>query len=190
MKSRHANDPRGELVIPGHGGDVRQRPALQSVALYAPGVARITRAQDKPLVCDSTLVTLLLVAEHNYDYLTNMEKSGAKAPAIEFGDYKPLLENIMAMMMEQQKNMTQEQMDAAAAEDKMMGEMMAMSNADLIKEYLKSMKMEGGAMDAMTALPTGALASEDPACTTLRSDVEHFLLLHTIGDMMMGAAMK
>lgn len=164
--------------------------ATLAFAIFAPANARITRAQDKPLVCDSTLVTLLLVAEHDYDYLSGMEKRGSVMPKVEFGEYKPLLDSIIMMMIEMQQNMTQEQIDAAAAEDKMIGEMMGKSNADLIKEYLTSMKMEGGAMDAMTALPTGALANEDPACTTLRSDVENFLLLHTIGGMMMGAAMK
>ena len=164
--------------------------AALAFAIFAPGSARITRAQDKPLTCDSTLVTLLLVAEHNYDYLTNMEKNGGKAPNVAFGDYEPLLHNIMMMMATMQENMTQEQMDAAAKGDKMMGDMMAMSNGDIVKEYLKSMKMDDAAMGAMTALPTGALANEDPACTTLRTDVEHFLLVHTIGDMMMGDAMK
>lgn len=161
--------------------------AVLAFAIFVPGSTKVAYAQDKPLSCDSTLVTLLLVAEHNYDYLTNMEKNGSKIPNIDYGDYKPLIENIMSMMMAMQDNMTQEQMDAAAKEDKMMGDMMGMSNADVIKEYLKSMNMDS--MDAMSQLPTGALASEDPACTALRSDVEHFLLVHTITDMMMHEAM-
>jgi hypothetical protein len=175
--------------------------AAFAFAIYAPDSARITHAQDKPLVCDSTLVTLLLVAEHNYDYLTNMEKTGSKIPNVAFGDYEPLLHNIMMMMSNMQQNMTQEQMDAAAKEDKMMGDMMGMSNKDIIDQYMKSMMMDSGtmaeatpdamaSMDAMTQLPTGALANEDPACTALRTDVEHFLLVHTINDMMMGDAMK
>ncbi len=175
--------------------------AALAFAIFAPTTARVTRAQDKPLVCDSTLVTLLLVAEHNYDYLTNMEKNGSMMPNVEFGDYKPLLTTIMANMMAMQQNMTQEQMDAAAMEDKTMGEMMPMSNKEIIDQYLKGMMMSDGSMaeatpdamgsmDAMTQLPTGALANEDPACTALRTDVEHFLLVHTIGDMTMGEAMK
>jgi len=174
--------------------------AALAFAIFAPASARITRAQDKPLTCDSTLVTLLLVAEHNYDYLTNMEKNGSKLPNVEFGDYKPLLQNIMMMMANMQQNMTQEQMDAAAKDEKMMGDMMGMSNKDIIDQYMKAMMDSGsmaeatpdamGAMDAMTQLPTGALANEDPACTALRTDVEHFLLVHTIGDMMAGDAMK
>lgn len=174
--------------------------AALSFAIFAPSSARITRAQDKPLTCDSTLVTLLLVAEHNYDYLTNMEKSGSKIPNVEFGDYKPLLDNIMSNMMAMQQNMTQEQMDAAAQEEKMMGDMMGMSNKDIIDQYLKSMMNSSsmaeatpdamGSMDSMmTQLPTGALMNEDPACTTLRTDVEHFLLIHTIGDMLNNDAM-
>jgi len=175
--------------------------AALAFVIFAPTSARITRAQDKPLVCDSTLVTLLLVAEHNYDYLTNMEKKGSKIPNVEFGDYKPLLTNIMMMMSNMQQNMTQEQMDAAAKEDKMMGDMMGMSNKDIIDQYMKSMMMDNGSMaeatpdamgsmDAMAQLPTGALANEDPACTALRTDVEHFLLIHTISDMMMSDTMK
>lgn len=146
-------------------------------------------AQDKPLTCDSTLVTLLLVAEHNYDYLTNMERSTGNPPNIEFGEYKPLLENIMSMMMAMQQNMTSEEMDAMAKEEEMMGEMMGKSNADLISEYLVGMNMDTMA-DAMNPLPTGALADEDPACTTLRADVEHFLLVHTLADMTMGEDMQ
>ncbi|MBI1276528.1 MAG: hypothetical protein GC179_00225 [Anaerolineaceae bacterium] len=175
--------------------------ATLALAVFVPGSTRITRAQDKPLVCDSTLVTLLMVAEHNYDYLTNMEKAG-NTPNIEFGDYKPLLTQIMANMMAMQQNMTQEQMDAAAMEEKSMSEMMGMSNKDIIDQYLKGMMMDNGSMaeatpdamgsmDAMmTELPTGALANEDPACTALRTDVEHFLLVHTIADMKMGETMK
>jgi len=41
------------------------------------------RAQDTPLVCDSTLVTLLLVAEHNYGYLTNMQTMSGTSSNIE-----------------------------------------------------------------------------------------------------------
>ncbi len=175
--------------------------AALAFAIFAPRNATVTRAQDKALTCDSTLVTLLLVAEHNYDYLTNMEKNGSKIPNVEFGDYKPLLDNIMMMMSNMQQSMTQEQMDAAAKEDKMMGDMMGMSNKDIIDQYMKSIMMDSGSMaestpdamgsmDAMTQLPSGALANEDPACTALRTDVEHFLLVHTIGDMMMGSAMK
>ncbi len=175
--------------------------AALALAIFAPGSARVTRAQDKPLTCDSTLVTLLLVAEHNYDYLTNMEKNGSKIPDVEFGDYKPLLTNIMSNMMAMEQNMTQEQMDAAAMQDKAMGDMMGMSNKDIIDQYLTSMMMDSGSMaeatadamgsmDAMTMLPTGALANEDPACTALRTDVEHFLLIHTISDMTMGDTMK
>ncbi len=175
--------------------------AAMAFAIFAPGSARVTRAQDKPLVCDSTLVTLLLVAEHNYDYISSMEKNGSKIPNIEYGEYKPLLDNIVMMMTNMQQNMTQEQMDAAAMEEKTMGEMMPMSNKEIIDQYLKGMMMSDGSMaeatpdamgsmDAMTQLPTGALANEDPACTALRTDVEHFLLVHTIGDMTMGEAMK
>ncbi len=169
--------------------------AAFAFAIFAPGTARITRAQDKPLTCDSTLVTLLLVAEHRYDYLTNMEKNTGAAPNIEFGEYKPLLENIMSMMMAMQQNMTQEEMDSMQSEEMMMSDMMGKTNKEIIDEYLGSMMMDDGSMaeatpdamgsmDAMSALPTGELASEDPACTALRTDVEHFLLVHTIGDMM------
>lgn len=164
--------------------------AALALVVFVPGSTRVAHAQDKAITCDSTLVTLLLVAEHNYDYLTNMEKNGGKIPNVDFGDYKPLIENIMSMMMAMQNNMTQDQMDTAMKEDKMMADMMGMSNKDIIDQYLKDMKMDGGMMDAMSQLPTGALANEDPACTTLRTDVEHFLLVHTIGDMMMNSSMK
>lgn len=163
--------------------------AALAFVIVAPGSARITRAQDTPLVCDSTLVTLLLVAEHDYDYLTNMSKSMETPLNIEFGEYKPLLENIMAMMMSMQQNMTEDEMAAMESEEMMMGEMMEKSNADLIKEYLASMNMDAMG-ETMTTLPTGALANEDPACTSLRADVEHFLLVHTIADMTMGETMQ
>lgn len=160
-----------------------------ALAIFAPITARVTHAQDTPLVCDSTLVTLLLVAEHNYDYLTNMSKSMETPPNIEFGEYKPLLENITAMMMSMQENMTEDEIASMESQEMMMGEMMEKSNADLIKEYLASMNMDAMG-ETMTTLPTGALANEDPACTSLRADVEHFLLVHTIADMTMGEAMQ
>ncbi|MCA9905026.1 MAG: hypothetical protein KC547_14320, partial [Anaerolineae bacterium] len=40
---------------------------------FAPAHALVAQAQDSmATACDSTLVTLLMVAEHDYDYLTNM----------------------------------------------------------------------------------------------------------------------
>ncbi|MCA0455859.1 MAG: hypothetical protein LCI00_17920 [Chloroflexi bacterium] len=142
------------------------------------------RAQDTPLVCDSTLVTLLLVAEHNYGYLTNMQTMSGTSSNIEFGAYKPLFENNMMM----QESMSGDNMDMST-EEPMMGEMMTKSNADVIKEYLSSMSMDV-MVDPMSMLPTGALPNEDASCTSLRADVEHFLLVHTIEDMTMGDSMQ
>lgn len=68
------------------------------------------------------------------------------------------------------------------AHDEMLASLMDMSAEDAVNAYLDSMNME---MMDMTALPSGARADEDPACTAVREDVEQFLIAHIITHMSM-----
>jgi len=151
-------------------------------------LAPVASAQDMsaPVVCDSTLVTLLLVAEHNYDYLTNMDMEG-HMPNLDLGQYQPMIHQIMARMTDMQNQMSNDQAMMMATEEAMMSDMMGMSDQDVMNQWMQSMGMDSSSGDnmSMTMLAPGDVAGEDPACTALRADVQHFLLVHVIGDMMM-----
>lgn len=146
-------------------------------------------AQDEmaKITCDSTLVTLLLVAEHDYDYLSAkmMDEEMMDHPAlrIDKGALTPLVEEIMAMMiamMEEDPNMgmTPEQM---AAHDAMLAEMMMKTPAEMVASYMMSMNMEMA--EEMTELQPGNVAGEDPVCTEVRADVEKFIIAHLVTEM-------
>ncbi len=159
--------------------------ALVSMLLVVPS----TQAQEMsdPVVCDSTLVTLLLVAEYNYDYLSNMmTMDGGHAPNVELGQYKPLIDDIIAMMTSMHGDMSDEDMQMMATEEAQTMDMMSMSDEDLMKMWMDDMNMTDD-MSMMTMLAPGDVAGEDPACTALRADVQHFLLVHIIADTMHGS---
>lgn len=155
-----------------------------------------TFAQDEMMeegvVCDSTLATLILVAEFKYDYLSMMmmdEEMMAMMPHLDFGQYQPLIDGIMAMMMEMMEEdpmmgMSEEEM---MAHEEMLNAYMGMSSTDMIHEYMMAMGEEEMMAENMTVLTSGNVADEDPACAEARAHVESFLLAHVLTelDMMM-----
>lgn len=141
-------------------------------------------AQDEMMAhtCDSTLVTLLLVAEHDYHYLTDKMAMGEEAPAIELGQYGPVFDSIMAMMMEETE-MSEEDAAMMESHDMMLAEMMAMDTAGMVAAYMSGMDM---AMEGeMMPLTPGNVADEDPVCAEVRADVEAFILAHILTEMSM-----
>ncbi|MCL4249866.1 MAG: hypothetical protein KJ065_17095 [Anaerolineae bacterium] len=158
--------------------------ALASVT-FAPVHALVAQAQDSMAVaCDSTLVTLLLVAEHDYSYLTNMkamgESSGEMMTEIDYGQYTPLVNEILMRMASMEGDMSGDEM--------MQGdEMMGMTAQDTISAFLTGIGMEAPDFAMYTDLPAGDVSGEDVACTALRADVQQFLLDHIIADMQMSS---
>lgn len=154
---------------------------LSGIAL----VPVLSAQDDAPVVCDSTLVTLLLVAEHDYDYLSAKMDMGEEVPNIDLGQYGPVMDAIVAMMMammDEEDDMGMDEMDMAA-HDQMLADMMAMDSVAAVAAYMGSMGMEMGA--DMTTLAPGAVAGEDPLCTQVRADVEQFILAHILTEMSM-----
>lgn len=99
-------------------------------------------------VCDSTLITLLFIAEYDYGFHSMMDVA-----TYDKGQYQPLFDIMMEMMMEDEM-MEEEDMDMEGEEEMMEGE---------------DMMMEG-----MTMLVPGVVADEDPACTALREELDAF----------------
>jgi hypothetical protein len=147
--------------------------------LIAPAAqAQMSTESAAPVVCDSTLVTLLLVAEHDYDYLSNMEMNRGTMPNVDMGIYKPIIDSIMSMMTSHQ-SMSTDQMQMMATEE---AQAKSMSDEDLMKMWVKETKMTGD-VAMMTMLTQGDVPGEDPACSALRKDVQHFLLVHIVASM-------
>jgi hypothetical protein len=130
---------------------------IAAVALSAFSLLRPARAQDDMMlhVCDSTLITLLYIAEHDYGF-QSMEMD---LSTFDKGQYQPLFDAMMAMMMEEEAMATEEAM--------MEGEMMEMEM-----------------MEGMTMLTPGNIEGEDEACTALRAEVETFLYNTLSAEMM------
>ena len=149
------------------------------LAVVAVGFRPATvRAQDSMAVsCDSTLAVLLLVAEHDYDYLSHM----AMMPNVELGQYHGLITGIVAMM--QSMEMSDDEMMAMEAMQGRLDELMMMSSGDMLHEYDMMGMSDTESMDGMMMLPPGDVPGEDELCTTLRADVEKFLTAHIIADM-------
>jgi hypothetical protein len=141
-------------------------------------------AQDAaPVSCDSTLVTLLLVAEHDYDYLSSKVDTDEGVPNVDFGQFGPLVESIMTMMMETMGEMTEEEMMAMQEMESMLAPMMEMTSSEIIASYEMAMGME--MMGDITQLAPGDIAGENQLCTALRADVERFLIAHIVAEQEM-----
>lgn len=140
---------------------------------------------DMGVVCDSTLVTLVLMAEHDYDYLSGMMDSEMEMPSIDFGQHGPLIESIMAMMMAMMDEMTEEEMTMQEERNAMVMEMMGMSTQEMMDMAMAGMGMESVDTSMLTQLPPGNVEGEDPACTALRADVESFLVAQIATEMAM-----
>lgn len=109
--------------------------------------------------CDSTLIALLYLAEHDYGFHSMMDVS-----TFEKGQYAPLFDAMMMNMGDDTMMATEEAMmpsDGMATEDA---------------------SMMGGDMMMLTP---GNVAGEDEACTALRAEVETFLYEAVTHDMMM-----
>jgi hypothetical protein len=116
-------------------------------ALAAP--AHPAAAQDmEPVVCDSTLVLLLYVAEHDYGFESMYDVS-----TLEKGQYASLFDSMMAMT---------ESMESTA-------EPMMEATPDMMTEEPMGDEM-------MTTLTPGTIAGEPELCTQVRGEVESFLV--------------
>lgn len=160
--------------------------ALAITACLLLALPAVSFAQDMtettPVTCDTTLVTLLMIAEHDYDYLSHMDT----LPNIDFGQYTQLIHDSVARMQSMEMDMSADEMATATAMQATVDEMMMMSTADLLSHYDMTMGM-GDSMSSdsmeMMALAPGDVAGEDPLCTSTRADVEHFLLAHVLADI-------
>ncbi|MBI5666925.1 MAG: hypothetical protein HZC41_02885 [Chloroflexi bacterium] len=114
------------------------------------------QAQDSGMiVCDSTLITLLYLAEHDYGFhpMTDVAQ-------FDKGQFAPLFDAMMAEMME-------------ATPEAMM------------EEATPEMMTEETMMEGMTQLQPGVVEGENEACTQLRAEVEAFLYETLKSGMMM-----
>lgn len=107
------------------------------------------------IVCDSTLITLLYIAEHDFGYEPMMDVSH-----FEKGQYTPLFD---AMMMMEEGGMTQEMTPEA------------MMEGDIA---------EGEMMGEMTMLAPGNIEGEPAECTELRAALDGFFYEHFTMGMM------
>jgi hypothetical protein len=82
--------------------------ALVALVLVGATQFRPARAQDEMMlhVCDSTLITLLYIAEHDYGF-QSMEMD---LSTFDKGQYQPLFDAMMAMMAEEEAMATEEAM--------------------------------------------------------------------------------
>lgn len=126
-----------------------------TLALMVVGTAtKPVQAQSGASVtCDSTLITLLYVAEANYGFHSAMDLA-----KFEKGQFKSMFDS---MMMAPNAMMATESAMMAATPDAMMAATSAMM----------------GTPDAMmAALKPGVVQGEDAACTSLRAEVEGYLM--------------
>jgi hypothetical protein len=138
----------------GFGGFYMKRITLVAfvfVAILGLGfalTAQQTAAQDEMMthICDSTLITLLYIAEYDYGFESMMDLS-----TFDKGQYTPLFD---AMMMEDEDGMME------MTEEPMMEEEM-MTEEPMIEE-------------GMTMLMVGNIEGEDPACAELRAELNTF----------------
>jgi hypothetical protein len=119
-------------------------------------IYRLAAQDDAPIVCDSSLVTQVLVAELDLGYIP---PDGIAQ--LDFGQFTPIQEAIEARMQEQS---AEEMAQAEAA----MAEMLAMMEA------MESMEMPPD----VTLLQPVAIQDEDEFCNILRTNLDAFLYLH------------
>jgi hypothetical protein len=118
-------------------------------------VPRPAAAQgDSAIVCDSTLVTLLYLAEHDYGFKSSMDAS-----KFEKGQFKPWFDSMMARNGGAMMEATQPAM-MESTKDAMNGSAM----------------MEATQPAMMASLKPGVVQGENESCTKLRAEVEGFLL--------------
>jgi hypothetical protein len=107
------------------------------------------------IVCDSTLITLLYVAQHDFGYSPMMDVS-----TFEKGQYAPLFD---AMMMMEEGEMAE-------------GEMMEEMTPETMME--EGEMAEDDMMGDMMMLAPGNVEGEPAECTELRASLESFFYDH------------
>jgi hypothetical protein len=136
--------------------------AILVMALGLPAVS----AQDNSMVtCDSTVITLLYIAEHDYGYVPMTDVSN-----IDKGQFAPLFDAMMSMSGEMQAT---EEPEMAQTEEPEMAQ----------TEEPEMAQTEEAAM--MTTLEPGVVAGENEVCTSLRAELEQYLFDQFQHEMMM-----
>ena len=107
--------------------------------------------------CDSTLITLLYIAEYDYGF----ESMTMDLATFDKGQYAPLFDAMM--MMDDEEMMDDEPM----------------------MEMTEEAMMEEPMMDDMMMLPVLTVEGEDPACTALRAELDAFFYKALNEEMMM-----
>lgn len=156
--------------------------ALLLVTVLAFGLLPVASAQDDmSVVCDSTLVTLLLIAEHDYGYLSHMLGDEMAAPNIDYGQFSHLINDIVSQM--QTMGMSEEAMATAESMQMTLDTMLGMSTNEILHSYDMAMMSDGmGEETMMTVLTPGKVAGENELCTSLRADVEKFIVAHIVAE--------
>lgn len=155
--------------------------------LVAAFVGSSQAQDDMAVACDSTLITLILVAEHEYGYLSGKLASGEELPHLDYGQFDHIINDTIAMM-QMGDEMSGEEMDDMATEESMdeMGEEDMMMPTDVnttLSEYDTSMGYE--MMEGMTTLEAASVAGEPELCTQVREEVTSFLVSHIVSEAMM-----
>jgi hypothetical protein len=119
-------------------------------------VAAQDDSMDGMITCDSTLITLLLVAETDYGFHSMMDVS-----QFDKGQYEPLFESMMTMMDD-------ESMDEDMADDEMMDD--ESMDEDMADDEMMD--------DEMMTLSPGVIEGEPTECTDLRTEIESYLYDH------------
>jgi hypothetical protein len=131
---------------------------LALVVVLALSAVGFTSAQDMMThTCDSTLISLLLIAEYEYGFHSMMDVA-----TFEKGQYAPFFEAMMTM------------------EEEMMDDEGIMESTEMPEGEM----MEEEMMDDMMMLPVGNIEGEDEACTALRAELDAFLYNHFSAMMM------
>lgn len=155
--------------------------SLVVVLLLAASVFPFVHAQDNTMmdkhVCDSTLMTLLLVAEGDYGFHSMQDTS-----TFEKGQLQPLFDAMMMANDMSGDNMSSG--DDMSNDSSMSDNTMAESTADASM----SDNNMGNTMTDMVTLAPGNIAGEDEACTSLRAELESFFYDHW--SMMSGDSMS
>jgi hypothetical protein len=120
----------------------------------SPTQAQGNQAQGSMVTCDSTLVTLLYIAEHDYGFHSMYDVS-----QVDKGQYGPLFESMMAMMEATPETSMMETPEAS---------MMATPEGEMMATP------EAGMTEGMTMLTPGTVAGEDQLCTNLRAELDTF----------------
>jgi hypothetical protein len=144
--------------------------------------ARPTQAQDTSgdnmgmITCDSTLVTLLFIAENDYGFHSMYDVS-----TLDKGEYQPLFDAMMAQM--DQGNMGSG--DNTGQSDMSSGDNMGSGDQSMGGSDMSGDNMSGD----MMMLSPGVVPGENQFCTDLRAELESFFYDHFTNAMMTGDSM-